>query len=107
VDTGVGTSYEVLIGFDDTSKKILKDAIEFYDTTRPGELDFALESFGSLIVSTSNTNDHESSQFGTWARSAQHIIQACVVPGECWAFEGSGAAVIQLTGEVKITEVSI
>jgi hypothetical protein len=47
---------------------------------------------------------HHISELG--ARPAQHIIQGCVVPGECWAFEGSGAVVSQLIGEVNITAVS-
>jgi hypothetical protein len=34
-------------------------------------------------------------------------VQACVVPGEFWAFEGLGAVVIQLIGKVNITAVSI
>jgi hypothetical protein len=29
------------------------------------------------------------------------------MPGECWAFEGTGAVVIQLLGKVNITAVSI
>jgi hypothetical protein len=29
------------------------------------------------------------------------------MPGECWAFEGEGAVVIQLIGKVNITAVSI
>jgi hypothetical protein len=29
------------------------------------------------------------------------------MPGECWAFKGEGAVVIQLTGKVNITAVSM
>jgi hypothetical protein len=66
-----------------------------------------LESLGGSIVSTRNTKTHESSLFGTWEHSAQHIIQACVIPCECWAFEGSSAVMIQLIGKVNITTVSV
>ncbi|XP_023717729.1 SUN domain-containing protein 1-like isoform X2 [Cryptotermes secundus] len=103
-----GTSYEVYGNLEDTSKKIVQDAIRFYDSTKTGQLDFALESLGGSVVSTRNTKEYKlSSPFGTWDRSAQHIIQPCMIPGECWAFEGSGTAVIQLIGEVNITAVSI
>jgi hypothetical protein len=30
-----------------------------------------------------------------------------MIPGECWAFEGPGAVVIQLIGKVNIKAVSI
>jgi SUN domain-containing protein 1/2 len=104
----MGTSNEIFSNWDDTSKKILEDTIHFYDATKTGQLDFALESLGGSIVSTRNTKDYKlSSMLGTWERSAQHIIQACMMPGECWAFEGPGAVVIQLIGKVNITAVSI
>jgi hypothetical protein len=32
--------------FDDTSKRIVKDAIDFYDTTKTGRMDFALKNIG-------------------------------------------------------------
>jgi hypothetical protein len=88
----------------------VKDAIEFYYATNTGQLQFALGSLDGSIVSTRGTKDYKSSEFGTWARSVQHIIQACVVPREareCCAFEVSGAVVIQLIGKVNITAVSI
>jgi SUN domain-containing protein 1/2 len=106
-DTVSASSHEVLSYLDDASKKIVKDPTEFYDTTKTGQLDFALESLGGSIVSTRDTKDYDSSEFGNSHRSVRHIIQPCVVPGECWAFEGSGAVVIQLIGKVKITAVSV
>jgi hypothetical protein len=40
-----GTSYEIFSNWD-TSKKTVEDAIQFYDVTKTGQLDFALESLG-------------------------------------------------------------
>ncbi|PNF27965.1 hypothetical protein B7P43_G16430, partial [Cryptotermes secundus] len=31
----------------------------------------------------------------------------CTMPGECWAFDGSGAVVIQLIGKVNVKAVSV
>jgi hypothetical protein len=42
----IGTSYEVFSNLDDTSKKIVEDAVQFYDATKTGQLDFASESLG-------------------------------------------------------------
>jgi hypothetical protein len=42
----IDTSYEILSNLDDNSKKIVEDAIQFYDATKTGQLDFALESLG-------------------------------------------------------------
>jgi hypothetical protein len=39
--------------------------------------------------------------------SVKHIIQACVVSGECWEYEGSGVDVIYLSVNVKISVVSV
>jgi SUN domain-containing protein 1/2 len=100
-DTGVSNSPELLSILNDTSKKIVKEPTEFYDTIKTGQIDFALESLGGSVVSTRDTEEVDSS------RSVQHIIQACVLPGECWAFKGSGVAVIQLIGKVNIKAVSI
>ncbi|PNF35716.1 hypothetical protein B7P43_G16157 [Cryptotermes secundus] len=106
VDIGDYNSREVLRIFEETSKKTVKDQIEFYDATKTGHLDFALGSLGGSIVSTRGTTDYKSHS-GTSAHSVQHIIQSCVMPGECWAFKGSGAVVIRLIGKVNITAVSI
>ncbi|PNF31081.1 hypothetical protein B7P43_G16342 [Cryptotermes secundus] len=106
VDTAIEASREVPSNFDDTSKNV-KHPTEFYDTTATGQLDYALESMGGSIVSTRDTKDYRSSWFGTCEHPVQRIIQACVVPGDCWAFEGSGAVVIQITGKVHITAVSM
>jgi SUN domain-containing protein 1/2 len=100
-DTGVVTLHEVLSSLDDTCKKIVKEPTEFYDTTKTGQIDFASESLGGSILSTRDTKEVNSS------RPAQRILQACVLPGECWAFEGSGAVVIQLIAKVNIKAVSI
>jgi SUN domain-containing protein 1/2 len=66
-----------------------------------------LESFGGLVVSTRDTKDYVSTQLGPPERSVQNIIQACVMPGECWAFKGEGKVVIQLSRKIKITGVSV
>jgi SUN domain-containing protein 1/2 len=105
VDREVDTSHEVLSILNDTSKKIAKDPTEFYDVIKTGKIDFALESLGGSIVSTRDTKDYEKTRFGT--HSVQNIIQPCVMPGQCWAFEGSGAVVIQLVGKVNVTSVSM
>jgi SUN domain-containing protein 1/2 len=104
---GTGTPHGVLGDLDHTSKKIVKDPYEFYDITKTGQLDFALLSLGGSIVSTRDTKNFVPPNFGSGARSAQQIIQACTVPGDCWAFEGSGAVVIRLIGKVNISAVSI
>jgi SUN domain-containing protein 1/2 len=106
-EVGTGSSYGVLGNLNHTSKKTVIDPNEFYDTTKTGQLDFALLSLGGSIVSTRDTKNFVSPNLGSGIRSAQHIIQACVLPGDCWAFEGSGAVVVQLTGKVNITAVSI
>jgi hypothetical protein len=77
-----------------------------YDSSKTGQINFALGSLGAFIVTTYDTKDYNSTQFGMPGRSVQNIIKACVVTGECWGFEGTGD-VIQLTGKVKITAVSI
>jgi SUN domain-containing protein 1/2 len=104
VDTGIGTSREEPSNGDDTSRKTVEHAI---DTTMRDQIDYALESLGGSIVSTRDTTNYEPSRFGSWTHPAQRIIQACVVPGDCWAFEGSGAVVIRLIRKVTITGVSI
>jgi hypothetical protein len=61
---------------------------------KAGQLDFALGSLGAFIVTTHDTKDYDSTQFETLGRSVQNINKACVVPGKCWAFEGTGDVVI-------------
>jgi SUN domain-containing protein 1/2 len=106
VDTAISTLREIPSNLNDTSKNV-KHPIEFYDTTTIGQLDYALDSLGGSIVSTRDTKDYQPSLFGTGTRPVQRIIQACVVPGDCWAFVGSGAVVIKLIGKVSITAVSM
>jgi hypothetical protein len=74
VGTAVGNSREVLRNLDDTSKETVKDTIEFYDITKTGHLDFALESLGGSIASTRDTKDYYLSQFGTSAHSVQVLL---------------------------------
>jgi SUN domain-containing protein 1/2 len=104
VDIAVAASREVPSNVDDTSQNV-KHPTEFYHTTTTGQLDYALESLGGSIVSTRDTKDYAPSPFGSRPRPAHRIIQACVVPGDCWAFEVSGAVVIQLIRKVSITGV--
>ncbi|PNF38782.1 hypothetical protein B7P43_G12819 [Cryptotermes secundus] len=107
MDTGVCSSSEILSNLNDASRKILKDPTEFYDTTKTGQIDFALKSLGGSIASTRDTKDYNPSQLETLYHPAEQILQPCVMPGECWAFEGSGAVVIRLIGKVSIRAVSM
>ncbi|XP_023712571.1 SUN domain-containing protein 2 isoform X1 [Cryptotermes secundus] len=107
LDTGVGTSHEILSNLDNTSKKIVKDAGQFYDVTKTGQIDYAMGSLGGSIVSTRDTKNHVSSPSETGNRAAQQILEPCTMPGECWAFDGSGAVVIQLIGKVNVKAVSV
>jgi uncharacterized protein with beta-barrel porin domain len=54
VDIGVstGTTHNALNNFDDTrtSRKIVKDAIEMYDSTKAGPLNFTLGSLGAFLT---------------------------------------------------------
>ncbi|XP_023702583.1 SUN domain-containing protein 3-like [Cryptotermes secundus] len=59
------------------------------------------------IVSTRDTKNHESSPIETGKHAAQQILEPCTMPGECWAFDGSGAVVIQLIGKVNVKAVSV
>ncbi|XP_023711030.1 SUN domain-containing protein 1 [Cryptotermes secundus] len=97
----------MLSNLDDTSKNIVKDAVQFYDVTKTGQIDYAMASLGGSIVSTRDTKNHVSSPSETGERSAQQIIEPCTMPGECWAFVGSGAVVIELIGKVNVKAVSV
>jgi SUN domain-containing protein 1/2 len=104
VHTEADTSHEVLINLDDTPRNVVDHAT---DTTETVQMDYALATLGGSIVSTRDSKDYESSWFGPWKRPVERIIHPYVVPGNCWAFEGSGAVVIRLILRIRITGVSI
>ncbi|XP_023717542.1 sperm-associated antigen 4 protein-like [Cryptotermes secundus] len=106
-DLCTGSICDGLSKVDDNSKKIVKDALSFYGNSVEQQMNFASGTLGATILSTYDTRDHDSTHFGTQERCVQNIIKGCAVPGECWEFEGEGAVVIQLIGEVYVKAVSI
>lgn len=93
-------------------KEVVKKALEVYDADKTGQVDYALESSGGVILSTrcteTKTTNAQFSILGIplWytSRSPRTVIQPGVHPGECWAFPGStGYLVIQLSERIIIT----
>ncbi|XP_021923009.1 SUN domain-containing protein 1-like isoform X1 [Zootermopsis nevadensis] len=98
----------------DIARKIAAEEILLYDADKTGKPDFALQNSGGSILSVRNTEHFLKRPnilgipIGPHSHSAENIIQAGVLPGECWAFEGSkGAVVIQLIADIYVTGVSV
>ncbi|KAK9500252.1 hypothetical protein O3M35_001545 [Rhynocoris fuscipes] len=97
---------------------LIDEQLSKYDSDKTGLPDFALENLGGCILNVRDTKPYKKgtaqvSILGlpimSFATDPRSIIQASVVPGECWAFEGDkGSVVIQLsTNDVLITHVSL
>lgn len=93
-------------------KEVVRKALEVYDADKTGQVDYALESAGGVVLSTrcteTKTTNAQFSVLGIplWytSRSPRTVIQPGVHPGECWAFPGStGYLVIQLSERIVIT----
>ncbi|PSN46198.1 hypothetical protein C0J52_18531 [Blattella germanica] len=97
--------FGLLDDIENLTRKIVREAIQLYDADKTGLADYALSSLEARA--TADTVDVPSF-FEDRLHSVQCIISPIVIPGECWAFEGSkGGAIIQLIGKVYITEVSL
>ncbi|XP_053340678.1 SUN domain-containing protein 2-like [Clarias gariepinus] len=78
-----------------------------------GMADYALESFGASVISSTETYKTKYCKvFGIslWCRNhgPETVLQPGVVPGQCWAFRGSqGYLLISLSYPVHITHVTL
>ncbi|XP_042325172.1 SUN domain-containing protein 2 [Sceloporus undulatus] len=96
---------------------IVKQALKRYSEDRIGMFDYALESAGASVISTRCSETYETktallSLFGIplWyhSQSPRVILQPDVLPGNCWAFQGSqGFAVIRLSSNIYPTAVTL
>nr|XP_060633041.1 SUN domain-containing protein 2 [Anolis sagrei ordinatus] len=96
---------------------IVKQALNRYSEDRIGMFDYALESAGASVISTRCSETYETktallSLFGIplWyhSQSPRVILQPEVLPGNCWAFQGSqGFAVIRLSSNIYPTDVTL
>ncbi|XP_015789509.1 spindle pole body-associated protein sad1 [Tetranychus urticae] len=95
---------------------MIKQAIYLYDSDKTGKADYALESSGGSIVTSrcSETYDPYGIKYSVWgipiwytSNSPRTVIQASMIPGECWAFPGSmGNVTIKLSARIIPTEFS-
>ncbi|KAH0616885.1 hypothetical protein JD844_028338 [Phrynosoma platyrhinos] len=96
---------------------IVNQALKRYSEDRIGMFDYALESAGASVISTRCSETYETktallSLFGIplWyhSQSPRVILQPDVLPGNCWAFQGSqGFAVIRLSSNIYPTAVTL
>ncbi|KAJ8681534.1 hypothetical protein QAD02_017326 [Eretmocerus hayati] len=101
----------------DNLREVVRRELEMYGADKTGKPDYALEASGGTILSVRDTEPYTIGApvlklFGIPICPQQNtpraVIQTGSLPGECWAFQGSrGSIVIQLLGEVRISEVSI
>jgi SUN domain-containing protein 1/2 len=101
----------------DEVEKMISSSLDLYSADRVGMFDYALESAGGSIPSSMCSSPFAPSSssvrlFGytLWhfSNSARTVIQAGVLPGQCWAFPGEeGYVVIKLATDVEITHVTV
>lgn len=107
------TEDDFLVGLPLEYPSSIAEALEQYSADRTGKPDFALESAGGAIVRATEGHKRDSDVTVMGLRicrfcGARAMIQSSVMPGECWAFEGSsGYAVIRLLGRVRVGGVSL
>nr|XP_018671224.1 SUN domain-containing protein 2-like isoform X2 [Ciona intestinalis] len=92
-------------------KTWIKESLDIYSADRIGMGDFALESSGGYIVNTrcSTTFQQKTALVTLFGipiyyntNTPRAVIQSSVMPGECWAFQGSeGYVVIGLSASVQ------
>ncbi|OAD58483.1 SUN domain-containing protein 2, partial [Eufriesea mexicana] len=98
-------------------RELVQNELQTYDADKTGRTDYALGNSGGAILSTRQTETYSAGApvlklFGIPICQQQNtphaILQAGVLPGECWAFKGSsGSVVIQLLGFVCVSGVSL
>jgi SUN domain-containing protein 1/2 len=87
----------------DDVKLLIKEALYKYNADKTGLADYALESAGASII-TSRCSKSLAYELNT----PNLAIQPNVLPGNCWAFEGSkGILAIKLAREIIPTGLSI
>ncbi|XP_014276375.1 uncharacterized protein [Halyomorpha halys] len=105
-------------GFVGTPTKMVEKAVAKYHADRTGKPDYALQSSGGYVVRVRCTQAYSKTTakfylFGLplpWDvfNGPDTIIKPGVMPGECWAFEGSYAQVtLHLATKIKVTGFSI
>lgn len=105
-------------GFVATPAKMVEKAVAKYHADRTGKPDYALQSSGGYVVRVRCTQVYSKTTakfylFGLplpWDvfNGPDTIIKPGVMPGECWAFEGSYAQVtLHLATKIKVTGFSI
>ncbi|KAK9496602.1 hypothetical protein O3M35_013132 [Rhynocoris fuscipes] len=92
---------------------VVKGMLKQYHADRTGRPDFALMSYGGTIISIRCTQTYTKDSgniylfgFPLWNvhNKPEVIIKPGIMPGECWAFEGSqGYAVIKLAMPIYVT----
>ncbi|XP_024085435.1 uncharacterized protein LOC106666141 isoform X1 [Cimex lectularius] len=97
--------------------ELVESALYKYHADRTGKTDYALMSNGGVIVSIRCTQTYRKTQgvmtlfgFSFWEvyNTPETIIKPGMMPGECWAFEGSaGYVVIKLAIPIYVTAVTI
>lgn len=102
----------------DQIKELIKQAIYIYNADKTGMTDFALESAGALVLTHRCSKSYSKQMpkarlFGIipipyYTNSPRIAIQSQVLPGDCWAFEGSkGKLVIKLSTSIIPTSFSV
>ncbi|XP_069685921.1 klaroid protein-like [Periplaneta americana] len=118
IDQEIEKIYEVIeemVLSNDRVQSLVSSELQKYDADKTGLPDFALEATGGSIVSIRDTKSYNDCSIFSFFSDYCHktntprlIIQPGVLPGECWAFEGSsGSVVIQLTRKTFVTGVSL
>jgi SUN domain-containing protein 1/2 len=95
--------------------ELIRVGLNRYSADRIAKFDFALESSGGLVVSSSETYPPALETYSvlgvpiwTVPSSPKAIIQPHVYPGDCWAMDGTkGHALIRLKEAVVVTGVTV
>ncbi|XP_047108386.1 klaroid protein-like isoform X2 [Schistocerca piceifrons] len=95
-------------------ERMIFNELQKYDADKVALPDFALENTGGSVITTRGTQTKQISvslmgtSLCTQKNLPNRIIQANVLPGECWAFHGSsGSAAIKLITEIYVTAVTL
>jgi len=98
--------------FEDMIQEKIDSALERYSADKVGLPDFALETAGAKVVSSSRTYSDTGNPFLNLLFHSSFppstILQPGTLPGQCWAFEGSqGEVTIRLSFPITPTQISI